>query len=379
MWITARASVCVTSACLALAACWLGAASVGAQEVDEKDIAAPRVRDTLELTCTPDAKSKKAGAEAFDDTVTLKDDRVRSKALKAKGFADALAIPKFVNGVLTVQVSFAKTGGGKATYFIRVKKDGAINGSLTIKDGKDQQRYVVTARGVAPSDEAVAADAPAAGKQGKSRSKNAPGGAGKAGAKAADPAVLRVDGGFVRLMTVQIAMAEAGVSDKVVKSKISEILKLAGTEQMNLRTAHLTGKLTAAEYAEVAGERLKESNAALATLLGDKAAEVEAAYDKPMTAEFLYHNALRAALAELASDKARAADKVVHQRLVDLALLIRKPAGRESAALATFRGETDAQVEKSLPAAQWARVQKTVAGLTSYTPDAGDESPTVTE
>src|SRR5688572_6786813 len=97
----------------------------------EADLNAPRVAGEFPVTCTPDEKSKKAGAKAFDDTVTLDSDRVRSTALKAQGYADeALAIPKIVNGVVTVSVSFKK-GGGKATYFLRVKKDGTITGSLT--------------------------------------------------------------------------------------------------------------------------------------------------------------------------------------------------------------------------------------------------------
>jgi hypothetical protein len=328
----------------------------------EADLSAPRVAGEFEVTCTPDEKSKKAGAKAFDDTVTLDSDRVRSTALKSQGYAaEALAIPKIVNGVVTVSVSFKRPGGaGKAMYFLRVKKDGTVSGSLTTGEGKDRLRYVVHAKGTPPPNEKK----PKAKSAGKGKSK---GGGGDAPPE--DPAVVRVDGGFVRLMTAQVALAEAGVKDKAAKAKVVQILEAAGGDQITLKGTYLSGTMTAAQYAEAAGRRLDDANRELATVLGADLAKVEAAYEKPMTAEFLYHNAIRAALQDLeATPKVEAANKAVYKRLIDLALLIRKPEGREPPALEKFRSETAAQIGKSLPAAQWAKIQKTAVALTAYRP-----------
>ncbi len=111
-------------------------------------------------------------------------------------------------------------------------------------------------------------------------------------------------------------------------------------------------------------------------MLGGDIGDLEAAYAKPTAAEFLYHNALRAALAELDDPKkTAAADKAVYQGMLDLAKLVRNPAGREPDVLAKFRELTDARVKKALPAAEWTRVQKTVEGLTSYRPTGDTPAP----
>ena len=52
-----------------------------------------RLRGTLSFTCTPDEKSKKAGAEAFEDSLDVDNDRVKSTKLSAEGFPVALSIP----------------------------------------------------------------------------------------------------------------------------------------------------------------------------------------------------------------------------------------------------------------------------------------------
>ena len=359
----ARAFVCLASALFTVVP-----AVVRAAQVDDDLGDGTRVTGDLEVTCTPDKKSKDAGAEEFDDTLKLADDRVESKALSARGFPDVLAIPKTVNGVVTLNVTFQKKNNkDKAVYTLRLKKDGAVGGSLTITERGTRQRYTVRSKG-AP---AVAEKPGAAGGGGKGKAKAGKGrkGSGAGAAAEPDPAVVRVDGGFVRLMTAQVALAEAGVKDDAKKAKVAEILKAAGTDQIGLKGTYLSGAMTAAEYADAAGRRLDEANKALAALLGDDIADLEAAYKKPAAAEFLYHNAMRAALAELDDrSKTAAADKAVHQSMLELALLVRKPAGREADVLAKFRELTDTRVKKALPAPLWARVQKTVEGLMSYEP-----------
>jgi hypothetical protein len=361
--------------CLAMAFCAAAHAQrlggpLGATDEEEAGDGT-RVSGTLEVTCTPDEKSKKAGAAALDDTVTMAEDRVQSKALGARGYPEALAIPKTVNGVVTMTAVFKKKTGEKGTYSLRIKKDGAVSGSLTTVEGTTKYRYLVRTKGSAATADPDAPASAAGKKRGKSK-------AGKGGGDVAeaDPEVIRVDGGFVRLMTTNVALTEARVKDDAKKAKVAAIQKAAGTEWQALKGTYRSGAISAAEYAEAAGRRLDEANAELAALLGDEIADLDAAYAKPATAEFLYHNAMRAALAEL-DDPGRtaAADKAVHQSMTELALLVRKPAGREADVLAKFRELTEARVQKALPAPLWARVQKTVAGLTSYRPGAATPPP----
>ena len=190
--------------------------SLGFAEPDLGD--GTQISGTLVFTCTPDEKSKKAGASPFEDTLELGNDRVKSKALTAEGFPVALSIPKTVNGVPTFNAIFKKPGA-TATYFIRVKEGGVVSGSLTRTQGGKTIRYVIGTIG-ARDDAAAAAKVDAA----------------------LDPAVLRVNGGFVRLMSVQVAMADAGVNAD--KAKVAAILKSAGSDQNALRAELLGKKIT---------------------------------------------------------------------------------------------------------------------------------------
>lgn len=329
-----------------------------------------RLVGAVEVTCTPDEKSKAAGDTAFDDTITFDNDRVESKALGERGFPKTLSIPRTVNGVLTMTVAFKKRGGGeKATYLLRRKKDGTISGTLTIVEGKTRHRYLVRDKGAPAPTDPDSGDTAAAGKPGKSKR-------GKSAKDATEPAVIRVDGGFVRLMTTNVALTEARITDKARKAKVTEIQNAAGADWQALKGTYLSGAISAAEYTGAAGRRLDEANRELKAALGDAIGDLEAAYAKPTAAEFLYHNALRAALAELDSPKkTAAAEKAVYQGMLDLAKLVRNPAGREPDVLAKFRELTDARVKKALPAAEWTRVRKMVEALTSYRPTAENAGP----
>ncbi len=349
-----------TCICVALTLLTLAPGAAGAADtVDIGD--GTRVKGVLEVTCTPDEKSTLVGAKAFDDTISMANDRVVSSALDDRGYGEALSIPKSVNGMVVLNVVFQKRNG-KATYTLRVKKDGAVTGSLTVNERNDRFRYTVRNKG-AKVEEKPTTEPESQGKRGKSK------GPAAAGGPSTEPAVLRVDGGFVRLMTAQVALAQAGVKGKATKAKVVEIITAAGTDQIPLKGQLLSGTLTAEAYADAAGRRLQAANDELAVLLGDDIVKVDAAYEQPITAEFLHHNALRAALADLgAGPKVEKASQSVYRRMVDLALLMRNPGGREPAALKKFRAETIAEVKKALPPVQWARVEKTVDGLTSSKP-----------
>ena len=362
--------------CLALA--WCLARAAHAQRLGgklgqnpEEDIGdGTRVSGTLEVTCTPDEKSRKIGAVPFDDVITLSEDRVECKALSARGYPESLSIPKTVNGVITMTVSFKKNSGDKATYSLRIKPDETVSGSLTTIEGKGKTRYryLVRTKG-APEPKESETAAAAKGKKGKSKSK-------KQADAPADPAVLKVDGGFVRLMTTNVALTEARVKDPAKKAKVTEIQNAAGTDWQALKGTYMSGALSTAEYVEAATRRLDDANREMKALLGDDIADLETAYASPTVTAFLYHNAMRAALAELENaPKAVAADKAVYESMLELAMLVRKPAGREPDVLAKFRELTDTRVKKVLPAAQWAKVQKTVEGLTSYRPPAAAPEP----
>lgn len=373
-----RGFAVVVISCLTLACCLATAAHaqrLGGKlgQNPEEDIGdGTRVSGTLEVTCTPDEKSRGLGAVLFDDVITLADDRVECKALSARGYPESLSIPKTVNGVITMTVSFKKNNGDKATYFLRIKKDETVTGSLTVVENKTRHRYLVRTKGAPePKDPETAAAARGA-KNKKGKSKTGKGGNGGP----ADPAVLRVDGGFVRLMTTNVALTEARVKDPAKKAKVTEIQNAAGTDWQALKGTYMSGALSAAEYIEAATRRLDDANRQMKALIGDDIADLETAYSSPTVSAFLYHNAMRAALAELENaPKAVAADKAVYQSMLELAILVRKPAGREPDVLAKFRELTDTRVKKALPAAQWAKVQKTVEGLTSYRPPAAAPEP----
>src|SRR5688572_7315278 len=173
---------------------------------------------TWSFACTPDAKSKAAGATRFVDTLDVGGLTAKSAALSEDGFPEAKAEPKTVNDVVTLNVTFRKTGGATAAYFLRAKKDGTVSGSLVRTEGGKALRYTV---GATSAREAAEPDEP-------------PKPAARAAAEAAlDPEVLRVNGGFVRLMSAQAALADAGV--KADKAKVAEILKAAGAHQNELR------------------------------------------------------------------------------------------------------------------------------------------------
>src|SRR3954452_13292181 len=111
-------------------------------DTTDGDLGAPRISGKFSFRCEPDAKSKAAGAQPFDETLEIANDRVASKRLAGEGFPQALSIPKVVNGVPTFNVVFKKPGAA-ATYFIRVKRGGAVSGSLTRTDGGKTLRYVI--------------------------------------------------------------------------------------------------------------------------------------------------------------------------------------------------------------------------------------------
>src|SRR5688572_25407644 len=157
---------------------------------------------TWTFTCTPDAKSKAAGATRFVDTLDVGGGQAKSAALSKDGFPEVKAEPKTVNDVVTLNVTFRKTGA-TAAYFLRAKKDGTVSGSLVRTDGGKALRYTVGA--TSEREAAEPADPP----------KNAV----RAAADASlDPDVLRANGGFVRLMSAQAALADAGV--KADKTKV---------------------------------------------------------------------------------------------------------------------------------------------------------------
>ena len=273
---------------------------------DDPHVDAPRVTGTLSFTCTPDPRSKAAGAAPFDDTLDIFADRVESKALKAEGFPIALAIPKVAGGVTEFKATFKRNeNGATATYFVRAKADGSVSGSLTRNDpGGKTRRYTLGTRARAPAATTnPAADA----------------------AAALDPGVLRVNGAFVRLMSIRSAMADAGVNAD--RAKLAAILKSAGEDHNALRVALLTGEVPPAEYVKRGEARLAEARGALKQLFGDdRSGAVEAAYAAPFAKGYVTLNQMRAAVADAGApaDATKRADQVVVRSLVELAALAKK-------------------------------------------------------
>jgi hypothetical protein len=312
------------------------------------------VSGTLTFTCTPDEKSKKAGATPFEDTLELGDDRVKSKVLTAEGFPVALSIPKMVNGVPTFNASFKKLGE-TATYFIRVKDGGTVSGSLTRTRGGKTLRYTI-------------------GTPGRRDGANGEDGAPARGTAdpALDPAVLRVNGGFVRLMSVQVAMADAGVNAD--KSKIAAVVKAAGGEQNKLRGELLRRKITPEQYSKQAELRLNEARQSVAQLLGDHAAKVESAYDAPFAGTYVYLNQIRAAATEAntsegTGDAGKRADQAIYKSLIELTKLAKKHDALTPTVVEGIKQRTRDEVVAALGEAQRERFENMLTGLASYGSD----------
>jgi hypothetical protein len=327
----------------------------GARGADQGAADAPRIAGSLTFTCVPDDKSKKAGATEFEDTLELGDDQVKSKALAAEGFPGTLAIPKVVNGVPTFNIVFKKTGA-TATYFIRAKPGGEVTGSFTRVEGGKTLRYTIGGG----SKQARNGDVPA---------KTSP---------SLDPDVLRVNGGYVRLMSIQVAMADAGVT--VDKAKLAAMLKAAGNDQNALRNELAAGKLDAKQYAAKAEARLNEAQRSVKALLGERAAAVEAAQDKPFAATYVYLNQMRGAVADAGGgDPAvvKHADQLIYQSLLELTKVAREKDKLTPDAAAKLRDRTRADVASALAESHRERFEKTLDAMASCTPEGMPSTRTV--
>jgi hypothetical protein len=307
---------------------------------------APRIAGSLTFTCVPDPKSKAAGAKEFEDTLDLGEDRVKSKALAADGFPGTLSIPKVVNGIPTFNIVFKKPGS-TATYFIRTKPGGDVTGSFTRVEGGKTLRYTIGGGSKQAGNDGAPAKATAS----------------------LDPDVLRVNGGYVRLMSVQVAMADAGVSAD--KAKLAGILKAAGNDQNAMRDELAQGKFDAKQYVSKAEARLNEAQRSVKEFLGAHAAAVEAAQDKPFAASYVYLNQMRGAVAEVGGDAgAKHADQLIFQSLLELTKLARAKDKLTPDAAEKLRERTKADVTKALAEAHRERFEKTLDAMASYKPDA---------
>jgi hypothetical protein len=317
---------------------------------DQGAVDAPRIAGSLTFTCVPDAKSKSAGAKEFEDTLDLGDDRVKSKALAADGFPGTLSIPKVVNGVPTFNIVFKKPGA-TATYFIRTKPGGDVTGSFTRVEGGKTLRYVIG--GGSKQAGNTEAKTPAS----------------------LDPGVLRVNGGYVRLMGIQVAMADAGVSAD--KAKLTSILKAAGNDQNAFRNELAQGKLDAKQYVSKAEARLDEAQHSVKEFLGAHAAAVEAAEDKPFAATYVYLNQMRGAVAEAGGGDAGAkhADQLIYKSLIELTNLARTKDKLTPETAENLRERTKADVSKALAEPHRERFERTLDAMASYKPGASQTKP----
>jgi hypothetical protein len=313
---------------------------------DQDAADAPRIAGSLTFTCVPDAKSKTAGAKEFEDTLEVGEDRVKSKALAAEGFPGTLSIPKVVNGIPTFNIAFKKPGV-TATYFIRAKPGGDVTGSFTRVEGGKTLHYTIGGGSKQPGNDGVPAKTTAS----------------------VDPDVLRVNGGYVRLMSVQVAMADAGV--RADKAKLASILKAAGNDQNAMRNELAQGKLDAKQYVSKAEARLNEAQRSVKDFLGEHAAAVEAAQDKPFAATYAYLNQMRGAVVEAGGDAgAKHADQLILQSLLELTNLARAKDKLTPDAADKLRERTKADVAKALAEAHRERFEKTLDAMASYKPGA---------
>jgi hypothetical protein len=305
---------------------------------------APRIAGSLTFTCVPDPKSKAAGAKEFEDTLELGDDRVTSKALSADGFPVALSIPKIVNGVPTFNIVFKKPGT-TATYFIRAKPGGDVTGSFTRVEGGKTLRYAIGGGGGGGGAKQVGNTSPSL-----------------------DPEVLRVNGGFVRLMSVQVAMADAGVNAD--KAKLAAILKSAGNDHNALRGELAQRKLDAKQYVSKAEARLTEAQRSVTAFLGANAAAVEAAQDGPFAGTYVYLNQMRGAVADSVGGEAgaRRADQLIYQSLVELTNLARTKDKLTPDVAAKLRERTKADVTSAVAEPHRERFEFTLDAMASYKP-----------
>jgi hypothetical protein len=183
-----------------------------------------------------------------------------------------------------------------------------------------------------------------------------------------EPAVLRVNGEFVRLMSVPAAIAEARV--RTDKAKVTAILKEVGDGHNAQRFPLLKGTITAEQYVKQSEQRLADGWKSLRELLGEQsAASVEKAYGQPYTSVNVYLNQVRAALAELSDPKATApADKVVQKYLAALAALAKQPKLRTPEGIAQIKEQARAEVVRALGAEHRPRFETIVAGMTAAQP-----------
>lgn len=317
--------------------------SAGVRAADQGAVDAPRIAGSLTFTCVPDAKSKAAGATEFEDTLELGDDRVKSKVLAADGFPGTLSIPKVVNGVPTFNIVFKKPGA-TATYFIRAKPGGDVTGSFTRVEGGKTLRYAIAGGG------------------GPKQAGNA--GASPKTSPSLDPDVLRVNGGYVRLMTVQVAMADAGVNAD--KAKLAGILRAAGNDQNALRNDLVQGKLDPKRYVAKAESRLNEATRSVKEFLGEHAAVVEAAQDAPFAMTSTYLNQMRAAAAEFGGDGAKRADRVIFESLMELAKLARRKEQLTPDVATKLKERAKTDVTKALDESHRERFEKALDAMASY-------------
>jgi hypothetical protein len=332
------ANTVLVAAALLMLPSLLNAADQGAAD-------APRIAGELTFTCVPDAKSKAAGAKEFEDTLDLGEDRVKSKALAAEGFPGTLAIPKVVNGIPTFNIVFKKPGT-TATYFIRAKPGGDVTGSFTRVEGGKTLRYTIGGGG-------------GGSKQAGDTEAKTP--------SSLDPDVLRVNGGYVRLMSVQVAMADAGV--RADKAKLAAILKAAGADQNALRNELAQGKLDAKQYVTKAEARLNEAQRSVTQFLGEHAAAVRAAQDKPFAATYVYLNQMRGAVVDAGGGDAKHADQLIYQSLLELTKLARAKDKLTPEAAETLREQTKAGVTKALAESHRERFDKALDAMASYKAD----------
>ncbi len=263
-----------------------------------------KVSGKMSFTCTPDAKSKEAGATPFDDTLELKEDHATSTKLAADGFPEGKSIPESGDeSGLALKATFKKTGA-TATYSIHLRKGTAdktahVSGTFVRVEGGKTTRYTV-------GDLGAAAQA--------------------AAAAATDPAVLHADGGFIRLMNAQAALADAGI--KTDNAKLAAIIKSAGQDQSAMQAKLRAHTLTPADYEKQANDRLKAAHEALGELVGGgaNAAKLEKSFDKPFASGFVRMKQMMAA-ARVVPDEARRkkVDQAVSGRLLELSKLAKKP------------------------------------------------------
>jgi hypothetical protein len=180
--------------------------------------------------------------------------------------------------------------------------------------------------------------------------------------------VVRVNVGYVRLMSVQVAMADAGV--RADKAKLAAILKAAGADQNALRNELAQGKLDAKQYVTKAEARLNEAQRSVTQFLGEHADAVRAAQDKPFAATYVYLNQMRGAVIDAGGGAAaKHADQLIYQSLLELTKLARAKDKLTPEAAETLREQTKAGVTKALAESHRERFDNALDAMASYKAD----------